>query len=91
MPQSPFAEIVVQRIFRAHGDERSSHGARILRIDEDPVVKSMRFKKKLVGTDATRVYRLIASIYYDLFEWERWQEKMEEVYVTYENGNDEKA
>jgi hypothetical protein len=41
-------------------------------IDEDSVVKSMRFKKKLVGTDATRVYRLIASIYYDLFEWERW-------------------
>lgn len=27
--------------------------------------------------------------YYDLFEWEKWQEKMEEILASYENSKDE--
>jgi len=43
-----------------------------IKIDEDNIVKSMRFKKKIVGPEATKVYRLIAIAYFDLFEWEKW-------------------
>lgn len=32
---------------------------------------------------------MIAIAYYDLFEWEKWLEKMEEILVTYENAKDD--
>jgi len=27
--------------------------------------------------------------YFDLFEWDKWLEKMEEILVTYENSKDD--
>jgi hypothetical protein len=60
-------------------------------INEDNLIKSMKFKKKQVGIEATKIYQLIAVAYYDLFEWEKWHEKMEEIFVTYENNKDDRS
>ncbi|CAK67987.1 unnamed protein product (macronuclear) [Paramecium tetraurelia] len=58
-------------------------------INEDNLVESMKYKKKYAGIESTKVYQLIAVAYYDLFEWEKWLEKMEEILVTYENAKDD--
>ncbi len=50
----------------------STHLNQRITMNEDNVVQSMKFKKKLTGPDSIRVYRLIAHTYYELFDWEKW-------------------
>jgi hypothetical protein len=59
-------------------------------VNEDNLIKSMKFKKKWTGIDATKVYQLVAMAYFDLFEWEKWHEKMTEILVTYESLKDDR-
>lgn len=41
-------------------------------MDEDNLLKSLKFKIKYVGVDVIKIYKLIAMAYYDLFEWDKW-------------------
>ena len=38
-----------------------------------------------------KIYELIATAYFDLFEWDKWLEKMEEILITFENNKDDES
>ena len=60
-----------------------------VKVNEDHIVKSMNFKKTYSSDDATRIYEYMAKTYFDLFEWDKWNDKMNEILINHEQNNDE--
>ena len=55
-----------------------------VKVNEDHIVKSMNFKKTYSVDDATRIYDYIAKTYFNLFEWDKWNDKMNEILINFE-------